>query len=148
LSRCFSRPQDALDGSQLDGDAPGANRGEWSGGLKRLRLAACVAICATLLVSGCANGTATITGTLEGADGGCVYVHVPHANGTDLYWLRHLPSGYVADADGLGRIVVRRPPDGSLIKMGDSLTVSGVLSWDPFDRQCAGAQTLDATAIK
>ncbi|HEY5436255.1 MAG TPA: hypothetical protein VIK13_13555 [Candidatus Limnocylindrales bacterium] len=109
--------------------------------MKRLRLAPCVAICATLLVSGCANGTATVTGTLEGSDGHCLYVHVPHANGTALYWLRHLPSGYVADADGLGR------PDGSLIKMGDSLTVSGALSWEPFDRQCAGAHTLDVTGI-
>ncbi len=110
--------------------------------MRRLRLAACVAICATLLVSGCANGTATITGTLEGADGHCLYVHVPHGNGTDTYWLRHLPPGYVADADGLGK------PDGSLIKMGDSVTVSGALSFVPFDRQCAGAHTLDATAIK
>jgi hypothetical protein len=109
--------------------------------MKGLRLAPCVAICATLLVSGCANGTATVTGTLGGSDGHCLYVHVPHANGTALYWLRHLPSGYVADADGLGR------PDGSLIKMGDSLTVSGALSWEPFDRQCAGAHTLDVTGI-
>jgi hypothetical protein len=110
--------------------------------VRRLGLAACVAIGATVLVSGCANGTASVTGTLVGADGGCLYVHGADANGTDLYWLRHLPSGYVADADGLGR------PDGSLIKMGDSLTVSGALSWEPFDRQCAGARTLDATAIK
>ena len=110
--------------------------------MKRLRLATCVAICATLLVSGCANGTATITGTLVGADGHCLYVHVPDANGTDLYWLRHLPSGYVADADGVGK------PDGSLIRMGDSVTVSGALSSVPFDRQCAGGHTLDATAIK
>ena len=110
--------------------------------MRRLRIAACVAICATLLVSGCASGTATITGTLVGADGGCLYVHVPHANGTDVYWLRNLPSDYVADADGLGT------PDGSLVRMGDSVTVSGALSWEPFDRQCAGAHTLDATAIK
>lgn len=109
--------------------------------MKRLRLAACVAMCATLLVSGCASGTATITGTLEGADGHCLYVLVPHANGTDRYWLRHLPSGYVADERGLGT------PDGRLIRMGGSLTVSGPLSWEPFDRQCAGARTLDATAI-
>ena len=109
--------------------------------MRRVRLAACVAIWATLLVSGCANGTATITGTLVCADGHCLYVHVPDANGTDLYWLRHLPSGYVADEHGLGT------PDGSLIRMGDSLTVSGALSWEPFDRQCAGAHTLDATAI-
>ena len=110
--------------------------------MRRLRLAACVAICATLLVSGCASGTATITGTLEGADGHCLYVHVPHANGTDVYWLRHLPSGYVTDEHGLYK------PDGSLIRMGDSLTVSGALSSVPFDRQCVGAHTLDATAIK
>ena len=109
--------------------------------MNRLWLAACVAMCATLLVSGCASGTATVTGTLEGADGNCLYVHVPHANGTDTYWLRHLPSGYTADEHGL------RTRDGSLIRMGDSLTVSGALSWEPFDRQCAGAHTLDATAI-
>jgi hypothetical protein len=110
--------------------------------VRRLRLAACVAICATLLVSGCANGTATITGTLVGSDGGCLYVRGQGANGTDLYWLRNLPSDYVADADGLGE------PDGSLIRMGDSVTVSGALSWVPFDRQCDGAHTLDATGIK
>ena len=110
--------------------------------MRRLRLAACVAICATLLVSGCANGTATITGTLVGSDGACLYVHVRHANGTDVYWLRHLPPGYVPDGDGLYE------RDGSFITMGDSLTVSGALSWEPFDRQCAGEHTLDATAIK
>ncbi len=110
--------------------------------MRRLRLSACVAICATLLVSGCASDIATITGTLEGADGGCVYVHGPHANGTDLSWLRHLPSDYGADGDGLGE------PDGSLIKMGDSLTVTGALSWEPFERQCVSVHTLDATAIK
>ena len=109
--------------------------------MRRLRLAACVAICATLLVSGCANGTATITGTLVGADGACLYVRGPDAKGTDLYWLRNLPSGYVADY-GL------RKPDGSYIGIGDSLTVSGTLSWVPFERQCAGGHTLDATAIK
>jgi hypothetical protein len=131
-----------LDRSQLDGDAAGTNRAGWSASVKRLRLAACVAICATLLVSGCTSGTATVSGTLEGADGHCLYVHVPQASGTDVYWLRHLPSGYVVDADGLYK------PDGSLIRMGDSLTVSGALSSVPFDRQCAGAQTLDATAIQ
>lgn len=109
--------------------------------MRRLRLAACVAICATLLVSGCASGTA-ITGTLVGADGACLYVRGPDANGTDLYWLRHLPPDYVAMAEGLAK------PDGSLIRMGDSLTVSGTLSWVPFERQCDGAHTLDATAIK
>ncbi len=110
--------------------------------MKRLPLAACVAICATLLVSGCASGTATVTGTLEGSDGHCLYVLVPHGNGTDRYWLRHLPSGYVTDEHGLWRT------DGSLIRMGDSLTVSGALSWEPFDTQCAGAHTLDVTAIE
>jgi hypothetical protein len=75
-----------------------------------------------------------------GADGHCLYVDV---NGTDRYWLRHLPSDYVADADGgLGG------PDGSHIGIGDSVTVSGALSFVPFDRQCAGVHTLDATAIK
>ena len=110
--------------------------------MRRLRLAACVAICATLLVSGCASGTATITGTLVGADGHCLYVDVPDANGTDRYWLRHLPAGYVTDDRmGLGK------PDGSLIAIGDSLTVSGTLSWVPFDTQCVSVHTLDATAI-
>lgn len=109
--------------------------------VKRLRLGACVAICTTLLVSGCASGTATITGTLEGADGHCLYVHVPHGDGTDTYWLRHLPSGYTTDERGL------HTPDGNLITMGSSLTVSGALSSHPFDRQCSGAHTLDATAI-
>ena len=107
--------------------------------MKRLRLAACAAICATLLVSGCASGTATITGTLVGADGRCLYVDM---NGTDRYWLRHLPPDYVAMAEGLAE------PDGSLIRMGDSLTVSGALSSAPLDRQCDGGHTLDATAIK
>jgi hypothetical protein len=110
--------------------------------VRRFRLAACVAICATLLVSGCASGSAIITGTLVGADGGCLYVRGPGANGTDLYWLRHLPPDYVAMAEGLAE------PDGSLIGMGDSLIVSGALSFVPFDRQCGGAHTLDATAIK
>jgi hypothetical protein len=107
--------------------------------VKRLRLATCVAIYATLLVSGCASGTATITGTLVGADGACLYVDV---NGTDRYWLRHLPPDYMAMGAGLAK------PDGSLIRMGDSLTLSGALSSVPFERQCAGAHTLDATAIK
>lgn len=96
----------------------------------------------TLLVWGCATGTATVTGTLEGADGHCLYVHVPDTNGTDHYWLRHLPSGYVTDEHGLYK------PDGSLIEMAVSITVSGALSSAPFDRQCAGEHTLDATAIE
>ena len=110
--------------------------------MKRLRLATCVAICATLLVSGCASGAATITGTLAVGNGACVYVRGPDANGTDLYWLRNLPSDYVAMAEGLAK------PDGSLIRMGDSVTVSGALSFVPFDRQCVSGHTLDATAIK
>jgi hypothetical protein len=110
--------------------------------VKRLRLAACVAICATLLVSGCANGTATITGTLEVGNGACVWVRGPGANGTDLYWLRHLPSGYDTDEHGLVK------PDGSHIRIGDSLTVSGALSWVPFERNCDGTHTLDVRAIK
>lgn len=109
--------------------------------MKRLRLAAVVAIYATLLVSGCASETATVTGTLVGADGHCFYLDAPDASGTVRYWLRNLPSDYVADGDGLIK------PDGSLIRMGDSVTVSGALSFVPFDRQCAGAHTLDATAI-
>lgn len=132
----------AHDSSQLDGDAAGTNRAKWSASVRRLRLAACVAICATLLVWGCANGTATITGTLVGADGGCVYVRGPDANGTDLYWIRNLPSDYVADADGVGK------PDGSHIRIGDSVTVAGALSSVPFGRQCVSGHTLDATAIK
>ena len=116
-----------------------ANRGA---SVRRVRLAACVAICATLLVSGCANGTATITGTLEVGNGACVWVRGPGANGTDLYWLRHLPSGYDTDEHGLVK------PDGSHIRIGDSLTVSGALSWVPFERNCDGTHTLDVTAIK
>jgi hypothetical protein len=109
--------------------------------MKWLRFARSLAMCATLLVSGCASGTATVTGTLVGADGGCLYVRGPDANGSDLYWLRHLPSDYVAMAEGLAT------PDGSLIRMGDSLVVSGALSSAPFERQCNGTHALDATAI-
>jgi hypothetical protein len=104
--------------------------------------AALVATAATLLLAGCASGSGTITGTLVGADGACLYVDVPAANGPERYWLRHLPSGYDYDERGL------LTPDGRLIEMGDSLTVTGALSWEPFERQCAGAQTLDATAIE
>ncbi len=110
--------------------------------MRRLRLAACVAICATLLVSGCASGSAAITGTLEVGNGACVWVRGAGANGTDLYWLRHLPSGYETDEHGLVK------PDGSHIRIGDSLTVSGALSWVPFERNCDGTHTLDVTAIK
>ncbi|HET7028364.1 MAG TPA: hypothetical protein VFI28_11790 [Candidatus Limnocylindrales bacterium] len=111
--------------------------------MKRLWLAACVGICTTLLVSGCGSATATVTGTLVGADGHCLYVDVQGANGTDRYWLRQLPADYdVADSTGLRR------PDGSLIRMGDSLTVSGTLTWLPLERQCAGAHTLDATTVE
>ena len=111
--------------------------------MNRLPLATCVAICATLLVSGCSSAAATITGTLVGADGSCLYVDGPGANGTDRYWLRHLPPGYGTDDDG-GLVT----PDGSHIGIGESVTVSGALSWVPFERQCAGAHTLDATAIE
>lgn len=110
-------------------------------GLTRLPVAACVAICGAL-VSGCASGSATIAGTLVGADGGCLYVRGPAPNGSDRYWIRKLPPGYVADGDGV------RTPDGTHIRLGDSVTVSGVLSWQPFERQCAGAQALDATTIR
>jgi hypothetical protein len=109
--------------------------------VNRLRLATCVAICAPLFVSGCASRTATITGTLAVGDGVCVYVRGPDANGTGLYWLRHLPPDYATDEDGLVR------PDGSHIRIGDSLTVSGALSSLPFDNQCDGTHVLDATAI-
>jgi hypothetical protein len=115
---------------------------EWRPRMKRLRLAACVAICATLLVSGCASESTSVTGTLVAADGHCLYVRGPGATGTDLYWLRHLPSDSVADADGLVR------PDGRHIKIGESLTVSGTLSFVPFDTQCVSSHTLDATAIE
>jgi len=101
-----------------------------------------MAICATLLVSGCAGGTSTIAGTLAGGDGACLYVHVPDGSGTETYWLRHLPSGYEADELGL------HTPDGRLIKMGDSLTVSGALSFALRDSNCDGRRTLDATLIK
>jgi hypothetical protein len=110
--------------------------------MKRLRLVACIAVSATVLVSGCASGTTTITGMLEVGDGACVWVRGPGANGTDLYWLRHLPSGYDTDEHGLVK------PDGSHIGIGDSLTVSGALSSMPFERNCDGTHTLDATAIK
>jgi hypothetical protein len=108
--------------------------------MKSLRLGACLVICATFLVSGCAGANATVTGTLEGSDGACLYLLVSNGNATDRYWLRRLPSGYDADERGLST------PDGRLIRIGSSLTVSGVLSSMPFERQCAGAHTLDATA--
>lgn len=88
------------------------------------------------------GGTATVTGTLEGSDGACLYVLVPHGNASDRYWLRQLPSGYEADEHGLST------PDGHLLPMGGSLTVSGALSWEPFDRHCAGAHALDVTVIE
>lgn len=92
--------------------------------------------------TGVATGSATVTGTLVGSDGACLYVNVPHGNATDRYWLRQLPSGYEADERGLST------PDGNRIRMGASLTASGALSWQPFDRHCAGAHTLDVTAVK
>jgi hypothetical protein len=108
----------------------------------RLRLAACVAISATLLVSGCVSRTATITGTLAVGDGACLYVRGPDANGSDLYWLRHLPSDYVSDENGLAK------SDGSYIRLGDPVTVSGTLSFVLHDANCVSQHTLDATAIK
>ncbi|MGC8633960.1 MAG: hypothetical protein ACP5VP_04745 [Candidatus Limnocylindrales bacterium] len=131
----------ALFHARLDGDAAGADRARSSVKVERLRRAVCAAICAALLVSGCASGSATVTGTLEGSHGACLYVLVPHRDATDRYWLRHLPSGYEADEHGL------HGPNGSLIRMGDSVTVSGALSWQPFDHLCAGEHTLDVTAI-
>jgi hypothetical protein len=47
----------------------------------------------------------------------------------------------VTDEHGLVR------PDGSHIRLGDSLTVSGALSWVPFERRCDTVHVLDATAI-
>ena len=114
----------------------------WSASVRRFRRAACVAIYATVLVSGCASGTATVAGTLEVGNGACVWVRGPGANRADLYWLRHLPSGYDTDEHGLVK------PDGSHIRIGDSLTVSGTLSWVPFERNCDGTHTLDVSAIK
>ena len=131
----------ALLHARLDGDAVGADRARSSVRLKRLRCAVCAAICGALLVSGCASGSATVTGTLEGSDGACLYVLVPHGDATDRYWLRHLPSGYEADEHGL------HGPSGRLIRMRDSVTVSGALWWQPFDHPCAGEHTLDVTAI-
>ena len=110
--------------------------------LKGLRLAAWVAVIATIIVSGCAGGTTTITGTLVGSDGSCLYIDVPDPSGTVRYWLRNVPSEYSENEDG-GLV----KPDGSVIALGDSLTVSGTLAWLPFDRRCAGTNTLDATAV-
>ena len=104
-----------------------------------------VAVALGFVAAGCAGlatGGATVTGTLEGSDGACLYVLLSHENATDLYWLRHLPSGYEADEHGL------HGPNGSLTLMGGSLTVSGAMSWQPLDRHCAGEHTLDVTAIK
>jgi len=110
----------------------------------RLWLAACVALCATLLVSGCASGAATITGTLDAGNGACFYVRGQDANGTDVYWLRQLPSDYETDEHGLIK------PDGSHIGIGDSLTVSGTLSFVLWNGQCTNGpmSALDATAIE
>jgi hypothetical protein len=130
----------ALECSRHDEDAKGATRYGDNAIVKGLGLA----ICATLLVSGCASGpaAATVTGTLEVGNGNCVWVRGPGANGTDLYWLRHLPSGYDTDEHGLVK------PDGSHMRIGDSLTVSGALSWVPFESNCDGTHTLDVIAIK
>ena len=51
----------------------------------RSRLMAPVAIAAALLVAGCAGVTETVTGTLVGADGACLYLDVPNADGTTRY---------------------------------------------------------------
>ena len=110
--------------------------------MKRLRPAASVALAATLLFSGCASGIATVTGTLEVGNGHCIWVRVPGASG-DLYSLRHLPSGYEMDEQGL------MAPDGSRIRIGDPLTVSGDLSWEPLEqRDCETVHVIDATAIE
>jgi hypothetical protein len=109
--------------------------------VRTLRLATCVVISTAVLVSGCASRSATITGTLEVGNGACVWVRAPDANGSHLYWLRQLPSGYDSDEQGLVT------PDRSHIRIGDSLTVSGALSWLPFERNCDGTHTLDVEAI-
>ncbi|HEY3523303.1 MAG TPA: hypothetical protein VGK63_06340 [Candidatus Limnocylindrales bacterium] len=106
------------------------------------RLMAPIAIAAALLVAGCAGGTATVTGTLVGADGACLYLDVQNGDGTTRYWLRHLPSGY-DEGDERGVFT----PGGHLIRMGARLTASGALSWLPFEHPCDGSHTLDATAI-
>ena len=109
------------------------------------RRSALVAVALGTAAAGCtgvATGSATVIGTLEGSDGACLYLLVPQGNATDRYWLRQLPSGYEADERGLST------PDGNRIRMGGSLTVSGALSWQPFDHLCAGEHTLDVTAIK
>lgn len=73
----------------------------------------------------------------------CLYLLVANGTGTDRYRLRQLPSGYdTSDELGLQK------PDGGLIKMGDSLTVAGTVSWDPPTRQRDGGHALDATAIE
>jgi hypothetical protein len=95
---------------------------------------------ATLVVSGCRSGTTTVTGTLEVGNGACVWVRASGADGPHLYWLRHLPSGY--DTDELGLV----EPDGSRIRIGEPLTVSGALSWLPLERNC-GTDALDVTTV-
>lgn len=47
-----------------------------------------------------------------------------------------------ADERGLGRT------DGSQIRIGDKLTVSGTLSFVPYDNNCVSSRTIDATAIR
>ena len=101
--------------------------------MKRHLLVAAVAASA-LFVSGCSSSTSTVTGSLVGADGACLYLRAQDAK-ADLYWLRTLPTGYTADADGLAK------PDGSRVKMGDSVTATGTLSWAPLDRQCENGHT-------
>jgi hypothetical protein len=109
----------------------------------RIQSTSLVAILSALvLLTGCTSATASITGTLFGADGRCLYIRGLGDHGSDLYWLRQLPRGYEAIAEGLRR------PDGSHFSVGETVTVSGVLSWLPFERECQGAHTLDVTAVE
>jgi hypothetical protein len=110
--------------------------------MRRVGLGACIAICGTLLLSGCAGGTATVSGTLEVGNGHCTWVRTTGANG-ELYSLRQLPSGYEMDEHGLVK------PDGSRIRIGDVLTVSGDLSWAPLEqRECVTANVLDVISVQ
>ena len=117
-----------------------AGDSEGTAGVKRLRLVGSLTV-ATLLVTACAGGTATVAGTLEVGNGACVWVRGSGPDGDDRYWLRHLPSGYDTDEHGLVK------PDGSRIRIGDSLMASGALSWLPLERNC-GTHALDVTAIR
>jgi hypothetical protein len=111
------------------------------GATGKLRIGALIALVA-IVISACASRSATITGTLAVGDGACVYVRVPDAGGTDTFWVRSFPPGYSADENGLVR------PDGNHIRVGDSVTVSGALTFDLRDGNCASAHALDASTIK